>query len=113
MDAQKKKSNVVFLDDSPGYYGGLLEAAEIVCCTLQGDSCSRKVKEVNCRSGDKDDFKVTWKVASDHCKTSGMRLCKSQEELNQCCGAGCGYDDQLVWSSLKDGGMPYIILFYA
>ena len=104
--------------DSEGYYHEHLgayynehqEAAKIVCCTLEGDSCSRKLEGGYCRSGDNDDFKVTWKQARDHCEAAGMRLCNSQAELNQCCNTGCNYDYQPVWSSAKEG-MLLIILF--
>ena len=46
---------------------------------------------------------VTWDEANQHCASEGKRLCKSQEELNRCCDTGCGYDHELVWSSLKQG----------
>jgi len=85
-----------------GYYDGTLEAAEIVCCTLEGDSCSRKAEGGDCRSGNHQDAKVTWNVARANCEEAGMRLCNSQGELDQCCATGCGYDNALVWSSLKE-----------
>ena len=87
----------------------MLEAAEIVCCTLEGDSCEREVEGGDCRSGHNDDVKVTWNEAQDHCEEAGMRLCNSQEELDQCCGTGCQYDNQLVWSGLKEG-IPFFFM---
>ena len=85
----------------------MIDAAEIACCSLDGSSCSRKYKAASgdnvCRSGDRDDEKVTWDEANLHCLSQGKRLCNSQEELDKCCGGGCGYDNQLVWSSVEEG----------
>ena len=94
----------------------MIVAAEIVCCSLDGSSCSRKYKGASgadiCRSGDgyhlwenpgDDDRKVTWNEANLHCLSEGKRLCNSQEELDKCCKTGCFYDNQLVWSSVKEG----------
>ena len=79
----------------------MIDAAEIVCCSLDGSSCSRKYKGASgadiCRSGDRDDEKkITWNEANLHCLSEGKRLCNSQEELDKCCSAGCFYDNQLV-----------------
>ena len=79
---------------------------------MEGDSCSRKSEGGDCRSGENEDIKVTWEEAHNHCKNAGMRLCNSQAELDQCCGTGCLYDYQLVWSSLKEG-MPFITVLCA
>ena len=94
----------------------MIDAAEIVCCSLDGSSCSRKYKGASgadiCRSGDGNhlwenpgdyDRKVTWNEANLHCLSEGKRLCNSQEELDKCCKTGCLYDNQLVWSSVKEG----------
>ena len=96
-----------FEGNAPGYYHGKLEGSHISCCTLTGDSCSREAHGGNCRSGDK----VTWEVAREHCEVAGMRLCNSEEELDQCCGTGCNYDNILIWSSITEG-MLLITLFY-
>ena len=79
-----------------------MKAAEIVCCAVDGSSCSRKRSGV-CRSGHGDAVKVTWNAARDHCEADGMRLCATQDELDQCCGGGCQYDNQLVWSNVMEG----------
>ena len=85
----------------------MIDVAEIVCCSLDGSSCSRKYKGASgadiCHSGDGDDKKVTWDEANLHCLYQGKRLCNSQEELDKCCRRGCDYDNQLVWSGVKDG----------
>ena len=87
-----------------GFYKGNIRVGNIVCCSLDGSSCSRKTSADICRSGKNDDMKkVTWDEANQHCASEGKRLCKSQEELNRCCDTGCGYDHTLVWSSLKQG----------
>ena len=90
-----------FDDDPPGYLSELSKA-HIVCCSLDGNSCSRKNGDF-CRSGVSDDEKVTWKEANQHCEEDGMRLCSYQEELDRCCSQGCQYDNQLVWSDLMEG----------
>jgi len=90
-------------DSRPGYYNGTTEAAEIVCCAEEGTSCSRKGADDKCRSGHNDAVKVTWAAAKAHCEAEGMRLCASQAELDTCCGGGCQYDNQLVWSSVMEG----------
>ena len=48
-------------------------------------------------------MKVTWEEANQHCLSKGLRLCKSQEELNRCCSQGCSLDNRLAWSSIKEG----------
>ena len=55
-------------------------------------------------------IKVTFKEAHDHCKAEGMRLCNTPKELNQCCGTECGYDNKLVWSSVKEGKMSIVLI---
>ena len=90
----------------------MIDIAEIVCCSLDGSSCSRKYRPAAganiCHSGDGDDEKVTWDEANLHCLSQGKRLCNSQEELDRCCRGGCDYDNQLVWSSVKEGKKVYI-----
>ena len=95
-----------FKDNPPTYYYGNDKKAEIICCAMDGSSCSRKTNTGKCRSGDNDEYKVTWDEADTHCKNEGMRLCNSQEELDQCCGGGgaCGYNDQLVWINVQVTG---------
>merc|ERR1719412_1900480 len=80
-------------DLRPGFFDGTTEAAEIVCCNMEGTKCSRK-KDGVCRSGNNDAVKVTWSAAKEHCEAEGMRLCASQAELDQCCGKGCQKDNQ-------------------
>ena len=89
-----------FLENTPGFYHSMTKEASVVCCSLDGTSCSRKTVNGNCYFGNS---KVSWKQAFEVCKDSKMRLCDSQEELNQCCGAGCGLDDKLIWSNVLEG----------
>ena len=100
----------------PGYRIGLLVVAQIVCCSLDGSSCTRKRTEDSgqqvCRSGVDGTKKVSWNEAHLQCKFEGKRLCNSQKELNQCCAGGCNYDNQLVWSGVKEGmHFAFIFLF--
>ena len=104
----------LFNDNPPNYYYGNDKKANIVCCAMDGSSCSRRTKTGECRSGSgKPDDKVTWEDANEHCKKDGMRLCKSQLELNQCCGNGgaCGYNDQLVWINKQVSGKIELAIF--
>ena len=96
-----------FKDTSPGYYDGNDKIAQIVCCTMDGSSCSRTIGTGQCRSGDgkrKEQQKVTWSTANEHCKADGKRLCSSQKELNQCCSSGCNHDNHLVWINAQQSG---------
>ena len=93
-----------FNDNDPGYYNGNQKVAHIICCSKDGKSCSRKTDMGKCHSGHGIDGKDTWDVARSYCENVGKRLCSSQEELNQCCGTGCQFDNVLVWSDvLKEG----------
>ena len=95
------------LQVDPGFLSELSKA-EIECCSLDGNSCSRKNGDI-CRSGDNDDYIVTWKEANQHCEDAGMRLCNTQQELDRCCGQGCSYDNQLVWSGQKEGNLSPVV----
>ena len=78
--------------------------AELQCCSIDGQHCQRRNPLTKkCWSGDNDVAKVTWYEAYERCTSAGHRLCKSQEELNRCCGSGCHYDDTLMWTSLQAG----------
>ena len=92
----------IFMDDPPGYLTKESKA-EIVCCSFDGNSCSRKDTNGVCRSGHGDDYKVTWEEASQHCEDAGMRLCNTQQELDRCCTTGCQIDNQIVWSGKMEG----------
>ena len=74
---------------------------------MDGSSCSRTNSSIQdtdgCRSGKEDDKKFTWDEANKHCVSEGKRLCNSQEELDSCCGKGCSYDKQLVWTGTSEG----------
>ena len=100
----------LFDDIPPGYYYGNGKKAEIVCCAMDGSSCSRTTNTGECRSGNKDEYKVTWDEAESHCKKDGMRLCKSQEELDKCCQVGCGYANQLAWVNIQLSGKFDILM---
>ena len=91
-----------FEDLTPGYYHVVGRPAEIVCCSMDGSSCSRKHQGI-CRSGNGDSYKATWMEANQNCLDSGMQLCNSQKEIDKCCGTGCNYDNQLVWSNIEQG----------
>ena len=106
LDGCSTNAIKLFKDNPPTYYYGNEKKAEISCCAMDGSSCSRKTNTGQCRSGNNDDYKVTWFDADEHCKNDGMRLCNSQEELNQCCanGGACGYNDQLVWVNIQVSG---------
>ena len=96
VNADKK----TFEENTPGFYHSMSKEAFVVCCSLDGSSCSRKTKGGNCRS---EDAKVSWKEAFEHCKAAKMRLCDSQEEIDKCCGGGCALDVELVWSNMVEG----------
>ena len=56
------------------------------CCSMNGASCT----SIPC-SG-----KRTYDEAVHFCENMGKRLCL-EEELNKCCGTGCGYDATMNW----------------
>ena len=92
----------LFQDTAPGYLYKE-STAEIVCCSLDGTSCSRIANDGNCRSFDNQVEEVTWSKANQHCEDAGLRLCDSQQELDSCCGTGCNHDNKKVWSGLMEG----------
>merc|ERR1719482_638381 len=73
------------------------KAGEVACCDYSGTSCVRKDSKGQCFSGDDDADMKTYEEAVTLCSGSGMRLCKSQEELDLCCGIGCNFDSGPVW----------------
>lgn len=88
-----------------GFYASTMSIAELTCCSMDGQTCSRKRSDT-CRSGHNDNVKVTWEQARDHCAADGMRLCATQEEVDRCCGSGCWYDSDLVWTSISRVSQP-------
>ena len=88
---------------APGYYDGTLNKAATVCCGLDGASCKRKIHNGECPADSGEETKVTLEEAKVRCKSLGLRLCNSQDEINRCCGEDCGYDDRVVWSSMIEG----------
>ena len=106
MDGCSRQNNPTHQPGSvSGYYSVNLQVAEIVCCSKNGASCSRKLPNNKCRSGHAkhEDKKVTWEFANAQCESEGLRLCTSQEELDRCCGTGCWYDFKAVWTGNSRG----------
>ena len=84
-----------------GYYDASESIGEVVCCSHDGTSSTRKDASGSCLSGNNDATKYTWSEASAMCEKLGMRLCSSQDELDLSCGAGCQYDNDLVWTTIE------------
>ena len=74
-----------------GLYDCKKKRARIVCCEMDGSSCTRKTINNKCSKH------VTWKKANKVCKKMGKRLCNGQKELNKCCHTGCNLDWVLAW----------------
>ena len=104
FDGCSKNTQNDFEGPDPGYYHVVGRAAEIVCCSMDGSSCSRKNQGI-CHSGSGDSYKATWMEANQHCLDIGMQLCNSQKDIDKCCGTGCNYDNQLVWSNIEQGNI--------
>jgi len=104
LDGCSENPDSDFHDAVPGYYKRNQNMAQIICCSMDGTSCSRKTDDGKCYSGHGKDSKVTWHTARNFCKNIGKRLCTSQEELNQCCGSGCDYDNVLAWVDVLEPG---------
>ena len=90
-----------FKDDDPGYFYSTNAIGQVICCDEDG-TCSRKDDNGDCRSGFEDGNFYTWAEAVEMCTKDGLTLCSSQDELNNCCGDGCQYDNRLVWSTLSE-----------
>ena len=78
-------------DKPAGLYDCKKKKARIVCCEMDGSSCTRKTVKNKCSKN------VTWKKANKVCKKMGKRLCNGQTELNKCCHTGCHLDWVLAW----------------
>ena len=94
------KNNNGTLD--PGYYVSTRTIGQLSCCSLDGSSCSRF-----CSTRTEKALK-NWQSANDYCLSKGQRLCESQKEVDKCCDKGCekkNYDNKLVWSNIKQGGV--------
>ena len=79
-------------DKPAGLYDCKKKKARIVCCEMDGSSCTRHTgSEKMCSAS------VTWNYANRVCRKMGKRLCNGQNELNKCCGTGCNFDVFLAW----------------
>eukprot|EP00445_Apocalathium_hangoei_P041076 CAMPEP_0203978492 /NCGR_PEP_ID=MMETSP0359-20131031/102144_1 /ASSEMBLY_ACC=CAM_ASM_000338 /TAXON_ID=268821 /ORGANISM="Scrippsiella Hangoei, Strain SHTV-5" /LENGTH=385 /DNA_ID=CAMNT_0050916703 /DNA_START=87 /DNA_END=1241 /DNA_ORIENTATION=+ len=60
------------------------------CCSMDGSTCVSTA--AGCFTG-------PFKEAEQVCAKEGMRLCSREElEGNTCCGSGCQFDHELVWT---------------
>ena len=91
LDACTNDPHSHFDDRKPGNYDGQRGIARVVCCEMDGSSCTRKTVKNKCSKN------VTWKKANKACKKMGKRLCNGQTELNKCCHTGCKLDWVLAW----------------
>ena len=74
-------------------------SASVRCCSVSGI-------DITCDSRDPSGTCLpavaTYAEAEQACAAAGMRLCTRGEiEDNICCGTGCGYDGNLVWTSTQ------------
>eukprot|EP00397_Hematodinium_sp_SG-2012_P000012 GEMP01000012.1.p1 GENE.GEMP01000012.1~~GEMP01000012.1.p1 ORF type:complete len:4962 (-),score=849.24 GEMP01000012.1:1054-15939(-) len=73
--------------------------AYVRCCTLDGKTCESE-------DWDNDEIEcsglLTYGAAEQFCESKGHRLCSRTELRELCCGTGCGYDSEKVWTS-SDG----------
>jgi len=85
-----------------GFYDPSRSVAKIQCCSLDGSTCTRKDSWPHGAClGDRE--KVAWAQAKQICEAEGMRLCNSQQEVDNCCHRGCGYDGALTWTGIYPG----------
>jgi hypothetical protein len=77
-----------------------ISAGNVVCCSVDGSSATRKDDDGTCLTTRKTPKKTYWE-ASEMCAALGRRLCASQAEVDLACVAGCGHDGQPVWTSIK------------
>ena len=99
-------------ESPPGFYPDVItanvNAARIACCSIDGSTCSRKYdKDDETKACINNGKRASWEKANLHCLSHGLRLCKSQEELNKCCGTTtsnkCNADNRLVWTGIREG----------
>ena len=81
---------------------------KVQCCAMDGSSCTRKDENGVCLGGTSMLSFVSATVAEAKCSDMGMRLCQSQAEVDQCCAAGCGYDNVLLF--IKRGVVAFFAL---
>ena len=104
MDGCSTRGYIDVVYISPQKFNGAERLAELQCCSNDGTSCVRKnPNSGECWSGDNDDAKVTWFEAEHICTSNGMRLCKSQAELDLCCVSGCSHDSVYIWTNQVAG----------
>ena len=67
------------------------QTGAVRCCSYDGGSC--ETETIGC-------FTLTFSEAQQKCSDLGMRLCTKKELASKiCCGTGCGFDIELVWST--------------
>eukprot|EP00966_Prymnesium_polylepis_P180108 4170185-Prymnesium_polylepis.1 len=79
------------------------ETAAVRCCDTDGNSaCAPHPDDSVCSplTGSFDPALATHDEAETECRQRGRRLCRADElRASVCCGTGCGYNANLVWSS--------------
>ena len=69
------------------------ETATVRCCSMTGNSCYSSF-------GGCFPSTATYAEAEEACAAAGYRICTRDEvTARKCCGTGCGYDNNLIWSS--------------
>jgi len=70
------------------------DTASVRCCSWDGTSCETQDLPGGCQDG------KTFYEAQTICADASMRLCSESEiESQTCCGTGCNYDSNKVWTS--------------
>jgi hypothetical protein len=71
--------------------------ATVRCCSMDGTQCDSSL------TGHCLPKSATFAEAEASCGKAGMKLCSKIElESGVCCGTGCDYDNELVWTSAVD-----------
>ena len=70
------------------------ETHAVRCCAQDGSSCTAYSSGSTCFP-----VSATYPEAIQACTAAGMRLCTMEEIDSVCCGTGCSYDGQRIWSS--------------
>merc|ERR1711998_511443 len=76
------------------------EATAVVrCCRQDGSGCESDAWGLSCQGH------TDYWSAKAYCEDHGLRLCH-YDELEKCCGSGCGFDGHRVWTQTQCESEP-------
>jgi len=111
LDGCSKSGDLMTQYGAPRLEDDTVKAGEAICCNAEGQATrnvhngksffNSQLSHQNCTSGEKvnrgEEPTKTFQEAKAVCEGAGLRLCRSQAELETSCHTGCHFDFALAW----------------